>query len=499
MRIVYGGFEHETNTFAPSPADWRMFEQGGGWPGMTQGDAVWPAISGKNIPAAGFVAQALAHGDETIPTVWAAASPSGPVTRDAFERIAGLIVDGIRTALPVDAVYLDLHGAMVAEHADDGEGELLRRVRALVGAAVPIVVSLDLHANVTQAMLDNADYLAAFRTYPHVDMADTGARAYDLLTRRIASGRPPAKAVRRIPFLIPISWQCTDMSPARELYQQLASLETEQTHLSFTMGFPAADFAECTPVIWAYAPEQAQAERLADTLFAAVCKAEPRFCDKTYTPDEAVQYAMRQASQGLRPIVIADAQDNPGAGSDSDTTGMLRALIRNQASRAAIGLMVDPDAMQTIAAAGAGNTVTLSLGGHAGLSDDRPFAADFFIERIMSGRFKATGPYFGGFDMDLGPSACLKIGEVRVVVSTYKAQMADQSMFRFAGIETTEQDILVVKSAVHFRADFSAIATEIIVAAAPGFMPVDLTTLPWRHLPDGQRLMPMGTPFKARR
>ncbi|QCR08423.1 M81 family metallopeptidase [Brenneria rubrifaciens] len=495
MRIVYGGFEHETNTFAPSPADWSMFEHGGGWPGITQGDAVWPAISGKNIPAAGFVAQALAQGDEAIPTVWAAASPSGPVTRDAFERISGLILDGIRAALPVDAVYLDLHGAMVAEHADDGEGELLRRVRARVGAAVPIVVSLDLHANVTQAMLDNADYLVAFRTYPHVDMAATGARAYGLLMRRIASGRPPAKAVRRIPFLIPISWQCTDIAPARDLYQALPSLESDQTHVSFAMGFPAADFAECSPVVWAYAPDQAQADRLADTLFHWVCEAEPRFSDKTYTPDEAVQYAMTQAAQGRRPIVIADAQDNPGAGSNSDTTGMLRALVRHQARRAAIGLMVDPAAMKTIAAVGAGNHLTLSLGGHAGLSDDAPFTAECFIERIMSGRFKATGPYFGGFDMDLGPCACLKIGDVRVVVSTHKAQLADQAMFRFAGIETTRQDILVVKSAVHFRADFSTIAAEIIVAAAPGFMPVNLTTLPWRRLPDGLRLMPMGEPF----
>lgn len=499
MRIVYGGFEHETNTFAPSPADWRMFEQGGGWPGMTQGEAVWPSIRGKNIPAAGFVAQALAHGDEAIPTVWAAASPSGPVTRDAFERISALILEGIRSALPVDAVYLDLHGAMAAEHLDDGEGELLRRVRALVGAAIPVVASLDLHANVSRAMLDNADYLVAFRTYPHVDMADTGVRAWNLLMRHRATGDKPAKAVRRIPFLIPISWQCTDLAPASELYQQLAALETEQTHLSFTMGFPAADFAECTPAIWAYAPDQAQADRLADTLYHAVCAAESRFSDKTYTPDEAVRYAMRRAAQGTRPIVIADAQDNPGAGSNSDTTGMLRALVRNQANRAAIGLMVDPAAMKDIEAAGAGNSLTLALGGHAGLSDDEPFSATFFIERIMSGRFKATGPYFGGFDMDLGPSACLKIGNVRVVVSTHKAQMADQAMFRFAGIETTEQDILVVKSAVHFRADFSTIAAEIIVAAAPGFMPVDLTTLPWRHLPDGLRLMPMGRPFQAPR
>ncbi|KAA8996905.1 M81 family metallopeptidase [Affinibrenneria salicis] len=497
MRIVYGGFEHETNTFAPSPADWQMFEHGGGWPGMVQGETVWPTIRGKNIPAAGFVEQALAHGAELIPTVWAAASPSGPVTRDAYERIVRLILDGIRAALPVDAVYLDLHGAMVAEHVDDGEGELLRRVRALVGADIPLVASLDLHANVTQTMLDQADYLVAFRTYPHVDMAATGARAWDLLMRRIADGRPPAKAARRVPFLIPISWQCTDTAPAGDLYRELQTLEDPHTHLSFTMAFPAADFDGCTPLVWAYAPQQAQAERLADRLYQSVCAAEAHFTDKTYTPDDAVRYAMAQAAAGHRPIVIADAQDNPGAGSNSDTTGMLRALVRNQARNAALGLMVDPAAMARILAAGAGSQLTLELGGRSGRRDDPPFNATFEVERILTGRFRATGPYFGGFEMDLGPSACLRIDGVRVVVSTHKAQMADQSMFRFAGIEPTQQDILVVKSAVHFRADFSAIAAGIIVAAAPGFMPVDLATLPWRHLPDGLRLMPMGPAFRA--
>ena len=217
-KIVYGGFQHETNTFAPDLADWAAFLAGGGWPGLVSGDKVWDTIRGANIPAAGFVEKALAAGDEVVATTWCAASPSAHVERETYERIAKLILDGIEAALPVDAVYLDLHGAMVAQHYDDGEGELLRRVRALVGEKVAIVASLDLHANVTTQMLTEADILVAYRTYPHVDMFDTGARVYEQLTRRLQTGRRPSMAVQRLPYLVPICWQCTDIEPAKSLY-----------------------------------------------------------------------------------------------------------------------------------------------------------------------------------------------------------------------------------------------------------------------------------------
>ncbi len=496
-RIVYGGFQHETNTFAPDLADWDAFLAGGGWPGVCSGDAVWPAIRGANIPAAGFVQSALDAGDTVVATAWAAASPSAHVEAGTYERIAGMIVDGIRAAMPVDAVYLDLHGAMVAQGYDDGEGELLRRVRALVGPDVPVVASLDLHANVTAQMLAQADILAAYRTYPHVDMAETGARAHRLLKARLAAGKRPAMASRRLPFLIPICWQCTDIEPARSLYRLLEEVEESALHVSFATGFPAADFPECSPVIWAYGDDAAQAEAAVDRLASAAIAAEAGFAGKLYDPDEAVRYAMQAARHGSKPIVIADAQDNPGAGSNSDTTGMLRALLRNKAERAAIGLIVDPAAAARIHAAGQGATIRLALGGKSGIAGDEPFEADFYIEAVSDGRVDATGPFYHGFSLQLGPSACLRIGGVRVVVASVKVQMADQSMFRYVGIEPTEQDILVVKSAVHFRADFTPIAREIIVAAAPGSMPMVLRQLPWKNLPAGLRLDPCGVAFEA--
>jgi microcystin degradation protein MlrC len=214
-RIAVGGFLHETNTFAPTKAGYADFVHGGGWPSMTQGADLLKTMRHINVGLAGFVEQAEVQGWELVPTIFGAASPSAHVTEDAFERIAGVIVDGIRNAGPLDAVYLDLHGAMATEHFDDGEGEILARVRQLIGNDLPLVASLDLHANVTPEMVEQADALIAYRTNPHVDMADTGRAAARHLALLLRMRLRLAKAFRQLPFLIPISWQCTDDHPAK--------------------------------------------------------------------------------------------------------------------------------------------------------------------------------------------------------------------------------------------------------------------------------------------
>jgi microcystin degradation protein MlrC len=498
MRIAIGGFQHETNTFAPSKATWDDFVTGGGWPAMVSGPGIFSAVADSNIPISGFIAAAQARKHVLIPTTWCAASPSAHVTEDAYERIAGMIVSGIRDALPVDAVYLDLHGAMVAEHLDDGEGELLRRVRALVGSDIPVVASLDLHANITAHMVGHADALVAYRTYPHVDMAETGARAFALLQRCFDGSPRPRVAMRRIPFLIPISWQSTHLEPGRGLYASLDGMESDTVpSISFATGFPAADFPECGPVVLAYGLTQAAADAAADMLASTAMAAEGRFAGKLYTADEAVLHAMELATTAARPVVIADTQDNPGAGGNSDTTGILRALIRNNAKRAAIGLIVDKAAALAAHAAGAGSKIHIKLGGHSGIPDDNPLEAEFTVESVSNGRFDATGPFYRGFHMDLGPSACLRINDIRIVVACVKAQMADQAMFRYVGIEPTEQAILVVKSSAHFRADFTPIAEEILVCASPGPMVADTALLPWKRLQPGMRVAPRGAVFAA--
>lgn len=498
MRIIVCGFQHETNTFAPAKADYAAFEHGGGWPGISRGAALFEALtSTSNIPAAGFIEAARVAGHEIVPIVWAAASPSAHVTRDAYERIAGEIVAGVGAALPADAIYLDLHGAMVAEHADDGEGELIARVRAVAGPDVPIVVSLDLHANVTRRMLAQADALVAFRTYPHVDMAETGVRALRLIEERVRLGRRFAVASRRIPCLIPICWQSTQDEPAGGLYRTLARIEadTAAASLSFTMGFAAADFPECGPVVWACAADPAAAEKAVEDMSEAVLAAEPYFAGPLLDPDAAVRQAMALAATGKRPVVIADAQDNPGAGGNSDTTGLLRALIANGATKAALGLMVDPAAAAAAHAAGEGATITLTLGGRSPVAGDAPLTLDFTVEKLSDGNLRTTGPYYGARDMQLGPSACLVHGGVRVVVASHKAQLADQAMFRYAGVEPTAQDILVVKSAIHFRADFQPIAAAILTAVAPGPMAMLATDWQWKHLPPDIRMAPCGPTY----
>lgn len=499
-RVAIGGFMHETNTFAPTKAGEEAFRHGGGWPPLSRGPALIEATRNVNMGICGFVSAAEALGFDLVPTLWCAASPSAHVTRAAYERIVGEIVDAIVVAGRLDGVYLDLHGAMVAEHVDDGEGELLARVRKAIGPDVPLVASLDLHANVTPAMIAHADALIAYRTYPHVDMAETGRRSARHLDFLMRSGVRLEKAFRQLPFLIPISWQCTSMEPCRTIYARLEALEGERVPtLSFTPGFPAADFPHCGPAVMAYGMTRQDAERAAAELYDLVASREADFAGRVYGPDEGVREAIAIAAGASRPVVIADTQDNPGAGGDSNTTGMLRALLDNGVHDSALGLMVDPAAAKAAHEAGEGATIEIALGGTSGIPGDAPFEGSFLVERLSDGRLTASGPFYGGSRMDLGPSACLRIDGVRIVLASRKAQLADQEMYRYVGIEPRAQAILVNKSSVHFRADFEPIAETILVCAAPGPMPADPAALPWRRLRDGMRLSPHGPVFSPAR
>jgi microcystin degradation protein MlrC len=495
-RIAVGGFLHETNTFAPTKATYEDFVHGGGWPAMAHGTEVLKVMRNINVGLAGFVGAAAANGWELIPTISCGASPSAHVTKDAFERIVKEMIDVIAAADALDAVYLDLHGAMVTEHLDDGEGEILARVRRVIGKELPLVVSLDLHANVTPEMIEHADALIAYRTYPHVDMADTGRAAAKHLALMLKTPQRFAKAFRQLPFLIPISWQCSNDQPTRRIYEKLAGLESGAVPtLSFAPGFPAADFTHCGPSVFAYGRTQADADAAADKIAALIESHEDDFDGRIYSPDEGVRHAIELAKTARKPIIIADTQDNPGAGGDSDTTGMLRALVRNNATRAAIGAIYDPQSAKAAHAAGEGATVTLAVGGKSGISGDAPYKETFVVEKLSDGKFVAPGPYYGGREMDMGRSACLRIGDIRVVVSSHKAQLADQSMYRYVGIEPTAQAILVNKSSVHFRADFEPIAEKLLICAAPGAMPADTASLPWTRLRPGIRIKPNGPAF----
>lgn len=500
MRIVIGGFQHETNTFAPVKAGFRDFEQADGWPGLTRGPDILTTFTGINLPIAGFIEAAKSHGFELLPSLWCSASPSAHVERLAYEDIAGELLQRIAAfaAAPggIDGIYLDLHGAMVTEHFEDGEGELLERLRRIVGPDLPIVVSLDLHANVTQRMVEQASALISCRTYPHVDLAESGMASAETLARLLRDGKL-AKAMRRADYLVPLTWQCTLIDPAQSLYRELAEQQRKR-HLasaSFTFGFPPADIAECGPAIVTYGADQAAADAAADYLIDAVNAAEAGFAGRIWQPGEAVAYAAAQAPKIHRPIILADTQDNPGAGGNSDTVGLLEALVAGRAESAVLANLFDPKTAEIAHRAGIGAEITLGIGAWSGMEGHRPFEATFKVAALGDGVFDATGPFYRGNRMQLGPMALLTIGGVEIVVTSRKQQAADQAMLRHLGIEPASRKILALKSSVHFRADFQPIAEEILIVAAPGANPVDNYALPYRHLRKGLRVMPLGEAY----
>lgn len=494
--IAIGGMQHETNTFAPSKADYTAFEHGGGWPSIQRGEPLFDAVAGANIPVQGAIDALRARGHRPVPLVWAAASPSAQVTRDAFERIVGDLLARLRAMPQVDGVYLDLHGAMVCDHVDDGEGEILARVRAAVGPKVPVVASLDLHANVTRRMVAASDALTIYRTYPHVDMADTGGRAIALLDTMLAQGRRPAKAHRVFDFLTGIPSQCTFVDPCRGLYALLADVERRRgVSLDFAPGFPMADFDECGMSVVGYG-DAAAVRAAVDELGDAVDAAEPRFAMELLEPDDAVRRAMRVGEPGA-PVVLADTQDNPGAGGNGDTVGLLAAMVRQRAPDAVLGLLIDAASAARAHEAGQGASTEFALGAVSGVPGHVPFAGRFTVERLGDGQFTCTGPMFRGFRMNLGRMALLRDEKsgVRVVLASRKCQAADQEMFRHVGIEPVRQRVVALKSSVHFRADFQPIAREVLVVRSPGPALADPVEFDWKKLRRGIRMRPLGPVF----
>ena len=493
-RIAFGGIQHETNTFAPAPATYDDFAQADGWPALCQGGGVFEAVAGINLPVAGFIEAARAQGHDLLPLAWSSATPSAQVAEDAFERLVGDMMARLKALGPVEGVYLDLHGAMVTEHLEDGEGEVLRRVRAIVGPKVPVVASLDLHANITPEMIDLADRLVAYRSYPHIDFADTGGRAAAELDALLRGRSGHHKAFRQFPFLIPVLGGCTLHEPAASLYGRLPELEDRAgvDHVSLAMGFSPADIFHAGPSVCAYGTTQAAADRAADDLAGEIVAREAEFLIPFYSPEEGVARAMKLAAASGRPVILADSQDNPGGGGNGDTVGLLEELVRQDAQDAALAILYDPEAAAAAHGVGEGAELTLGLGAISGLPGHRPLEASYRVERLGDGRMTGTGPFYKGARMELGAMALLRLGGVRVVVASRKLQAADQSCFRHLGVEPAEQKILALKSSVHFRADFQPIAEDILVVAAPGPNPLDHNELTYNNLRPGVRVMPRG-------
>jgi len=498
-RIAIAGFLHETNTFAPILTTYEHFARGEGWPALTVGQDMLTVFPPINIGTGGFIREAQALGHELAPVCWSAAVPAGYVTEDAYERITALIVDGMAREVEAgaDAIYLDLHGAMVAQHQQDGEGELLDRLRQRLGDDIPIAVSLDLHVNITERMVQKSDVLIAYRTYPHIDMAETGQRTARWLDGLLKGRAKPAKAFIKLDFLPPLTGQCTMVEPSKSVYELVTRLEDGNVQsTSYTPGFHPADIWECGPAIVAYADSQDGADRAAREIADYVLEREGQFAEPMLAPPNAVAEARRLSNVATKTIVLCDAQDNSGAGGTSDTTGLLKALVEGGAQGAVIGHLTDPQAAHAAHEAGLGATLHLSLGGKLFTAGDPPYEADYKVVGLSDGEFLCTGPFYGGTNAKLGKTAVLETGGVRVVICENRMQAADKEMFRHIGIEPDEVKILGLKSSVHFRGDFTDIAETILIVEAPGAFVDRPSKNIYQNLRSGVRLGPLGEPYQ---
>jgi len=490
-RIAIAGFLHETNTFASALTTYEDFERAGSWPGLTRGGDVLEVFCGLNIPIGGFIDAASDW--DLVPVLWANAEPGGYVEQAAFDAIAAMICEGVAAAGKIDGIYLDLHGAMVSEDFEDGEGELLRRLRDLVGPDLPIAVSLDLHGNLSETFIQLASSTAFYRTYPHIDMAQSGVRAHALLAAEIARGAPFVHAFRTFDFMIPIPAQSTRREPAGRIYGLLDEIATGKVaSIDLAMGFPTADIYHCGPTLVAYAETQTAADYAADKLHQALSDAEGEFHNPLVPAATAVKQAISIAKTADRPVLIADPQDNPGAGAPGNSTGLLAALISGGAQNAYLGMFWDPDTATRAHEIGAGGEFEASFGRHYRELGIEPYCARVRVERLSNGQFTCTGPMYGGAHSDLGLMADLAIlddnSSVNIVVGSVRAQTADQAIFTHLGVDPRAQDIIVVKSAVHFLADFEPISATVIFAEAPGVNPCRLDRIPYKNLRPGVRL-----------
>ncbi len=492
-RIAVGGCHHETNTFVTPPTDYAYFCSHRDRPPLVRRGDVLKWLNGISFALSGFL-QVMDRELEIVPLLWTSGGAGGMVTRAAYERIAAELVAELSQQMPVDAIYLDLHGAMVSEDFEDGEGELLRRIRACVGPDLPIVISLDYHANVTHEITEYTDAVSGYLTYPHVDRPETGVRAARTMKQVLKHGRTPGRALRKMPFLIPLHSQCTMVEPSRGIIELTQKLEKQDgvVSVSYLAGFPPSALFQCGPCVIVHATTQEIADRVADEAARDIALKEAEFAVPVLSPAEAVARAKEIAAKASRPVLIADTQDNPGAGGSADTTGLLFALVEGRAEGAVLGYLCDAEAAKAAHAAGKGAEVRLKLGGRSGPEGVVPFEGTFRVEALGDGKFRTSGPVSGNRDIDLGPMALLAIGGVRVAVTTKRMQALDQAPFRHLGVEPKDQKILGLKSTVHFRGDFQPIAEEVLVCIAPGGHLADSAKYPYRRLRAGVRLMPLG-------
>jgi len=485
-RIAILGLEHETNTFLPGRTRWEDFLAPGGWPPMSRGAELIEILRGTSVATAGGLEAASEADVEVVPIFWALALPGATVEQAALDRIIDEITSRLAAAhaeAPLDGVFAEMHGAMVSEAHDHAEEALAAAIRGVVGPEVPIAAPLDLHGNISDAFVEAVTAIEAYRTYPHTDMRETGARAMRRLIALCQGGPLPAKVVARPPFQVALTWQCTLDGPGREVIETAEAMMAADPSLAIAQffGFPLADIPGAGPLIVAQHSERACAARAVAQLDAQWRALEASFDGPIPHAREAVVAAIEAASgPGEGPVVVADTQDNPGGGGPGDTTGLLHALLAADAPALLVHI-ADADAVRAAHAAGIGARIDIAVGGRALPDTGEPVPGPWDVAALADGPFTGEGPMYGGTRIDLGPVACLSRGNVRVIVAPKRMQASEPGLPKHLGIDPFTVPILAVKSSVHFRGAYQSVARAVIVARAPGPVTADLADLPARR------------------
>ncbi len=464
FHVLTGAFVHESNTFKRGETTLQDFRDGA----LDLGQVAIDRFGNVNDELSGFLDAGREGGWRITHTVSAHACPGARVSREAFDHIAGLICDGAREhRATLDGVLLSLHGAMVPTFCEDGEGELLGRLRTILGPDLPIAVTLDLHAMATPAMVERAQIFVSYKTYPHVDMREAGRHAGRLLDAAMRGDIRPRTLRAHRPMLDEANSGRTDVPETAALYARARAHETEPGILAVSVnaGFSDCDIEEMGPTVLATHDEAAatRAREIAEGLAGDIWNARGEVATAYLTPDEAAAIALGfDARKG--PLVIADYADNPGAGAYGDATALLGALLAAGADRGAFAPMIDPGAAAELHRHKVGATVTLQLGGkHDPSFGGGPLRLTGKVIHLSDGTYTGDGPMLGGITHSFGPTAVLRVNGIDILVVTQSDQILDLQQVRAFGIEPARLRFLVVKSMQHFRAAFEPVAGRVIV------------------------------------
>lgn len=480
MRIALGIFSHEANTFSPKPTGWADFQAYM----LLRGPQLLEGLQGKATEEAGAMSVLGGLTDcEVLPLLGAKAMSGGAIGGDVFHKLLDELLEGLTAALPVDGVFLVLHGAMMAEDEPDATGEVLRAVRAIVGPKVPVVGTLDLHANVTARMVQQATALVGYHTAPHVDLYEAGQTAACILVGAVRGELRPTMALERLPMLVPAENARHTDGPLSEVIGM--ALDAERKGVILHGGIYAVqpwmdtEDVGCSVVVVTDGDAQL-ARAKAKELARAFWERRGAFVPELVPPDEAVRRALAR-EKGM--VVLCDSADSPTSGSTGDSTVILQALLRAGPVQQTVLLnIVDPHVVGEAIAAGVGNEVTVQVGGRLAPTFFTPVAFKGYVRLISDGTFRNKGPGMRGVTYRMGRTVVLVQGGIHLVAMERAVSQWDPQLYRSLGEEPTDARIVQVKSPAAFRAAYGPLADGILIIRSPGIATPDLASLPWRRL-----------------